>query len=261
MGNLNSNSGKRILVVGPSWVGDMVMAQSLFKLLRHQQPSAHITVMAPAWSQALINRMPEIDVGIESPFDHGDLKLVERWRFGRQLSERFDTAYVLPNSFKSALVTYFARIPARIGWQGEYRNMLLTDCRKLDPSQYPLMVERFMALALDRSAKLPAIDRPALLTDSETATTVAASLGVARTERALALCPGAEFGDAKQWPLEHYAKLCDLAVESGWQVWILGSPNDQEAGEQVVLAVSEPNRASCFDLTGKTNLDQAIDLL
>jgi len=237
------------------------MAQSLLTLLRHQLPDAHITVMAPAWSRALLERMQEVDASIESPFGHGDLKLIARWKLGRQLAGRFDTAYILPNSFKSALVPFFARIPRRVGWQGELRNLLLTDCRKLDASQYPLMVERFVALAVDRSERLPVFERPALQTNPGQAAATATMLGIERTEQVLALCPGAEFGDAKQWPVQHYARLSDIVIKAGWQVWILGSPNDREAGNQVVSSVSESNRSSCFDLTGKTSLDQVIDLL
>jgi len=261
MNNSDSNPGNRLLIVGPTWVGDMVMAQSLLTLLRQQQPDAHITVMAPAWSRALIERMPEVDAGIGSPFGSGDLKLIARWKLGRQLSGQFDTAYILPNSYKSALLPFFARIPKRVGWQGEMRNALLTDCRKLDVTRYPLMVERFVALALNEGEKLPVINRPALQADAGQAAATISSLGIEKAERVLALCPGAEFGDAKQWPLRHYARLCDLAVGAGWQVWILGSNNDRQAGNEVLSAVSESNRSCCFDLTGKTSLNQAIDLL
>jgi heptosyltransferase-2 len=261
MKNITPNKAKRLLIVGPSWVGDMVMAQSLLKLLRRQQPDVTITVMAPAWSRALIDRMPEVDTDIESPFGHGEVSLARRWRLGRQLAGQFDVAYVLPNSFKSALVPFFAGIPRRIGWQGELRNALLNDCRSLDTVRYPLMVERFVALALREGEALPAYDRPKLQTDSRQAEAVAVRLGVRCSGRVLAICPGAEFGDSKQWPLEHYAELCNLAVRAGWQVWILGSPNDREAGSRVLSAVMDASRTHCFDLTGKTSLADVIDLL
>lgn len=257
----NGNATGRLLVVGPSWVGDMVMAQSFLRLLRQQHPDAHLAVMAPAWSRALIQRMPEVDSSIESPFAHGDLSLGGRWKLGRQLAGRFDVAYILPNSFKSALAPFFAGIPRRVGWQGEHRNLLLTDCRKLDPVRYPLMVERFVALAVAAHQELPAYQAPRLISDRETALAAAASLGIEPGERVLALCPGAEFGDAKQWPLEHYAQLADFAVKDGWQVWVLGSSNDREAGRHILGAVETASQPHCVDLTGKTSLGQAIDLL
>ncbi|CAM5231065.1 hypothetical protein SSTU70S_02741 [Stutzerimonas stutzeri] len=64
-------------------------------------------------------------------------------------------AILLPNSLKSALVPFFAGIPKRTGWRGEMRFGLLNDIRKLDKQRYPLMIERFMALAFEPDAELP----------------------------------------------------------------------------------------------------------
>ena len=67
-----------LLVVGPSWVGDMVMAQSLFKKLKQRSPETPIDVLAPAWSEALTARMPEVRRSIVMPLGHGQLQLRER---------------------------------------------------------------------------------------------------------------------------------------------------------------------------------------
>ena len=98
----------KILVVGASWVGDMLMAQSLFILLKRTRPDCHITVLAPAWTKPLLERMPEVDESLVLPFDHGELKLGARRRFGKSLaSVGYTHAIVLPNSFKSALIPRF----------------------------------------------------------------------------------------------------------------------------------------------------------
>ena len=89
-----------ILVVGPSWVGDMVMAQSLYKLLKHREPDAAIDVLAPAWSLPLLERMPEVRRGIELKAGHGELALGARRALGRSLGGRYDRAIVLPRSWK-----------------------------------------------------------------------------------------------------------------------------------------------------------------
>ena len=252
---------RRILVVGPSWVGDMVMAQALISLLRHKRPDAHITVMAPAWSRALVNRMPEVDASLDSPFGHGELALLRRYRLGSRLRGRFDVAIILPNSFKSALIPYFANIPVRVGWRGEHRNLILTDCRKLDPRRHPLMVQRFVALGVEPGNDQPGYTRPCLDVDREAALTTAGQLGLEVGERVLAVCPGAEFGESKQWPAAHYARLCELAASAGWHVWILGSANDQVTAAQLLSLVGESAGSTMTDLTGNTSLDQAIDLL
>ena len=96
---------KKILVVGPAWVGDMVLAQSLFKVLKQQFPEAIVDVLAPAWTEPVLARMPEVRHSHNLPCRHGELKLVERYRIGRRLrDECYDWAIVLPNSFKAALI-------------------------------------------------------------------------------------------------------------------------------------------------------------
>ena len=123
----------KILVVGPSWVGDMMMAQSLYRTLRARYPQAIIDVMAPAWCRPLLSRMPEVNEAIPMPLGHGALAIGERRKLGHSLRERrYDRAYVLPNSFKSALVPFFANTPLRTGWRGEMRYGLLNDARVLE---------------------------------------------------------------------------------------------------------------------------------
>ena len=95
---------QKILIIGPSWVGDTVMAQSLFKLIKLRNPSAILDVLAPAWTFSLLGCMPEIANTIEIPITHGELKLRIRYQLAKQLRARaYDQAIVLPNSFKSAM--------------------------------------------------------------------------------------------------------------------------------------------------------------
>src|SRR5260221_12189945 len=107
-----------ILVVGPSWVGDMVMAQSLFIRLKQRAPDVAIDVLAPGWSLPLIARMPQVRAGVEMPLGHGALGLGERRRIGQALrDQRYTQTIVLPGSWKSALVPFFADIPRRSGYR------------------------------------------------------------------------------------------------------------------------------------------------
>ena len=137
----------KILVVGPSWVGDTVLAQPLFKLLHARHPRLALDVLAPRWTFSLLERMPEVRQAIESPFAHGELKLGERRRLGHALrAERYDQAIVLPNSFKSALVPFFADIRIRTGYLAELRHWILTDARRLDGKRLTQMAQRYAAL-------------------------------------------------------------------------------------------------------------------
>jgi len=144
-----------VLIVAPSWVGDMVMAQSLFKVLKAQDAGRAIDVLAPGWTLALLERMPEVRDAIEMPLGHGQLQLLTRRRLGISLrAAGYEQAILLPNSFKSALLPYWARIPVRTGYVGELRQWLLTDCRKLDRQRLTQTVQRFVALGLPDGAAL-----------------------------------------------------------------------------------------------------------
>ncbi|MCE7897431.1 MAG: lipopolysaccharide heptosyltransferase II, partial [Gammaproteobacteria bacterium PRO8] len=155
--------GERILVVGPAWVGDMVMAQSLFRLLRQRDPDARIDVVGPPWSVPLAARMPELREGIALDVAHGQLALGSRRRLGLELRARgHDRAIVLPRSLKAALLPWFARIPVRTGFAAEGRSWLLTDSRPLDRRVLDQTVKRFLALGLPPDAPLPEPPRPAL---------------------------------------------------------------------------------------------------
>ncbi len=251
---------KKILIVGPAWVGDMVMAQCLFKLLKQQNPQNVIDVLAPAWSMPLLARMPEVSTAIEMSLGHGQLNLTERYRIGKRLRDnKYDQAIVLPNSFKSALALWWAKIPRRTGWRGELRYFMLNDMRYLDKTRYPLMIERFMALGLERHEALPAVyPVPELhITPASQATALAHHQLVSPVRPVLALCPGAEFGPAKQWPENYYADIANTKLQEGWDVWIFGSPKDHEIAKKIQLATQQ----RAVNLAGKTTLEEAIDLL
>lgn len=251
---------RKILIVGPAWVGDMVMAQSLFKLLKEQHPTVVIDVLAPAWSLPLLERMPEVSSGIVMPLGHGQLGLRERYRLGKSLRERnYDQAIVLPNSFKSALVLFWAKIPQRTGWRGEMRWFVLNDLRYLDEKRYPLMIERFMALGLPAGASLKKeYPLPSLYSSADMQAKVLAKYNIKTSSRPiLALCPGAEFGPAKRWPEESYAEVANAKLAEGWDVWLLGSPKDVPVAEQIMQLTQQ----RCVNLTGRTNLVETVDLL
>jgi len=252
----------RILIVGPSWVGDMVMAQTLFQCLKQRHAECEIDVLAPEWSRPILERMPEVRQALSFPLGHGVLDLATRRKLGKSLAGQYDQAILLPNSLKSALVPFFAGIPVRTGWRGEMRFGLLNDIRKLDKARYPLMIERFMALAFEPGAELPQpYPRPALQIDAASRDAALGKFALELDRPVLALCPGAEFGEAKRWPAEHYAKVAELKIRAGWQVWIFGSKNDHAVGEDIRSRLIPGLREEVSNLAGETSLAEAIDLL
>lgn len=256
----------KILVIGPSWVGDMVMSQSLYISLKQQYPDAELHVMAPAWCCALLERMPEVDKAVVMPLGHGDFKLSERFRLGRQLArEGYHWAIVQPNSLKSALIPLFAGIKKRTGWKGESRYGLLNDLRS-NKTDFPLMVERYTALAyttteMKDSHCIPKLPWPTLLIDQENQHQALVELKLDKERPIVSLCPGAEFGPSKRWPEQHYAEVAKQQIEQGSQVWIFGSAKDIPVAEAIRHSLPAALQEHCHILAGKTSLHQAIDLM
>ncbi len=260
----NQNDQTKILIVAPAWVGDMVMAQSLFKILKKNQPNTQIDVLAPAWTYPLLALMPEVSQGILMPLGHGALGLGVRYRVAQSLKQaRYDEAIVLTNTWKSALVPFFARIPKRRGWRGEMRWGLLTDIRKLDKRARPLMIDRYAALGLDKNATLSDVPWPQLHVKPQVVESTLSQFSLEKKSEhpILILCPGAEGGDAKRWPTDHFAALANQKIKEGWQVWILGSPKDVLLAKKIQENIQASYVDHCINLTGKTSLDQAIHLL
>ena len=258
----------KMLVIGPSWVGDMMMSQSLYRTIKAIEPAAEIDVMAPAWCRPLLDRMPEVSRALPMPLGHGSLELGERRRLGVALRENhYQRAFVLPNSFKSALVPFFAKVPQRTGWRGEMRYGLLNDIRVLDKPAFPLMVQRYVALAYDAKQIHSAADLPQPLlwpqlrvTETEVAD-VSQAFALSAARPVIGFCPGAEFGPAKRWPHYHYAALAEKLIADGYQVVLFGSAKDHPAGEDIRAALTDSAQALCLNLAGKTSLDQAVVLI
>ena len=251
----------KILIVGPSWVGDSVISQSLFKVIKSNNKDSKIEVLAPEWTKDIFDRMKEVSKTILLPFDHGEIKLKDRVQLGKSLkNSNYDLSFVLPNSFKSSLVPFYADIPLRTGWRGEYRYFLLNDLRKLNELTYPRMVDRFIALGLKELDILPTNPPyPSLEVDIENLKRLSSQYGIDLNKPSIALCPGAEFGPAKRWPAYYYAKVAKEFLSKGWQILLLGSPNDISVGEQIEQDLDSKNLV--LNLIGKTKLVDAVDIL
>ena len=257
---------EKYLIIGPSWVGDMVMSQSLYITLKKQRPDMELHVMAPRWCLPLLARMPQVDQAIEMPLGHGDFKLAARWKLGRELKQnQYTQAIVLPNSLKSALIPFFAGIKKRTGWKGESRFGLLNDLRS-NKNTFPLMVQRYIALAFPRQQMRAAKDiqeipYPALLVDKAQQQTAIARLGINLDKPVLGLCPGAEFGPSKRWPEAHYAAIAKQWIADGGEVWVFGSQKDQPVANTIRQYLPDGLQTHCRLLAGNTSLTEAIDLL
>jgi heptosyltransferase II len=252
---------ERILVVAPSWVGDAILSEPLIALLREPYTEPIVDVLAPPWCAPAYARMRGIRQIIDNPFEHGRFDLAGRRRLAARLrGEAYSRAFVLPNSWKSALLPWLARIPRRIGYVGESRYGLLTEARRLDRRAMPRLVQRFAALATERGALASPPQSPVLVPDLANRAAALRGHGLTLKRPAAILCPGAEFGPSKRWPPTHFADLARRFLERGLQVWLVGSQNDRISTQAVLAAAGESAR-DIRDLAGHTDLGTAIDLL
>ena len=261
-GGSGALSRGRVLLIAPSWVGDAILSEPLVAALRQDEPADAVDVVAPPWCAPVYARMRGIGDILDAAAGHGALALGARRALGRRLREhRYRKAYVLPNTWKSALVPFFAGIPERIGYVGELRYGLLTDARPLDRKALPQLVARYAALARTRDASPATLSSaPRLVANDANLHAAMQALGLSRERPIAILCPGAEFGPAKRWPAEHFAQLCAQLAGDGYSVWIVGSPNDAAIAKAVLAALASP-APHVIDLTGRTDLGTAIDLM
>jgi len=251
---------KRILVVGPAWVGDMVMAQSLFIALKKQNTNVEINVLAPDWSIGLIERMPEVANAISLSVNHGKLEFKLRYKTGVELrNKNYDQAIITPRSLKAALVPFFAKIPQRTGYRGEYRYGLINDIRPLNKELLTQTVQRYVFLGNEskNDNSVPDLDFPRLNVNQSEIKKLLAKYKLKLDKPVLALLPGAEYGSSKQWPIKYFKELAKKVLDMGFQVWIMGSNKDKESGNKII----NENCPEHFNLCGKTTLVNVIDLL
>ena len=231
---------QRILVVSPNWIGDALMAQPLLARLREKRPGVQVHMLAPEWVAPVARRMPEVDEVIPVPFRHGALQLGSRWKLGRALKANdYREAIVLPNSWKAALVPFFADIPVRTGYVGEARYGLLNRLHRQPDRE----MRRHYARLGDapETEKLPDVR---LRVDPGQIAATRERFGIHGSYAVL--CPGAEYGPAKRWPY-----FAELAGRISMPVVLLGSPKDTSAAAGI----------GGTNLVGKTTLDEAIDLI
>jgi len=251
----------KILIFSPSWVGDMVMAQTLFKVLHQQYANLTLDVISPPWPYDLLQRMPEVNNHYKLELERGKLGWQARRQLANKLkSNHYDLAITMPITWKSALNGYWCGAPKRTGYLGEMRYGLLNDRRKLDKDKLPYMVQRYVYLGLDADARIPAlseIPQPKLSIDEKNVEVWRQKLALNKDKPLVALMPGAEFGPAKRWPTENYAEIAKDLIQKGCTVILLGSPKDFATAQEI----EQKSGCKLINLCGKTSLLDAMDLL
>ena len=244
----------KILIDYPTWIGDAVVAQSLLIFLKQKFPDCVIGVLIPAYLSSLFNLIPQADRLHQIQYRRGKLDLLYKFLFAKNISNMdYNLAILLRNSFKSALIPYFARIKERVGYAGECRSILLTKALKKEVNHS--IVEKFLYLGgrkVEEQYSYPNFSFEKLFLSY-----VASKFEISKKKKILILCPGAEYGESKRWPVEHYSQCALQMLKSNWDVYILGSEKDAA----LACEINNFCFGRCKNLAGKTSLYEACGIL
>ncbi len=216
------------LVIAPNWIGDAVMSLPFLRALRRAGPDDRVSVLARRGPAAIYRAEGSADeVLLRSSFV-ADVASLRRGRF--------DEAWLLPNSFRAALLAFGSGARRRIGYVADRRGPLLTD-RLPEPAGTAHQLRDYDAL-LAAHGIAPDADPPRLALPGPAARRAEAALAAAGLEGAgfVALCPGSAFAATKRWPAERYAGLADTLSGRGLPCVVLIGPGEGELGARVAAS-------------------------
>ena len=274
---------RRILVRGVNWLGDAVMTTPALLRLREKSPAAHITLLTPEKLGGLWLQHPAVTETISFAAGDSVFAVAKKLRAGK-----FDLALVLPNSPRSALETWLAGIPQRLGYSRPWRNFFLTQAiapraaavkmRKRSESEIRRLISQtpdprpqtpdsahqiheYLHLAAALGAN-PEPLPPQLFVAPEEMAMTKKKFGLEKiTQPVFGLNPGAEYGPAKRWPVERFiAAAREIQLRTNC-VWLLfGGQGDAVIINQIESAIGNPQSA-IYNLAGKTSLRELMSLL
>ena len=254
---------QRVVVRGPNWLGDLVMAAPAIRAIGDAWPESVVAVAVPAGFAPIVPLLDPRTVAV--PLEGRTGLRAVRAHASRLRDGNYDVAVLLTNSFGSALATRLAGIAERWGYRRDGRGALLT--RAIRPRKvrresthhadyYAALVE---ALGLPR----PTLELQALLPAAarDEALALLADKGWDTRTPLLACAPGAAYGAAKQWPPRYAAAVSAAWLADGGVIALVGSTADRSASQAVLAALPAPSAGTVFDLTGHTSLTALAGVL
>jgi heptosyltransferase-2 len=245
--NVSASSERRVLVVSPGWIGDASMCLPALQLFQAQHPDAEISVLCKQRLLSFWEMCPAVKrrIAIKGAL-RTSLEL---------LRGRFSAAYVLPNSFRSALLPWLAAVPERMGLAGHSRQALLT--RVVAPPQDVAQRHQAWEYAAVLAPGARALPAPQLQL-----TALVREIAKRNIERfprpVIGVMPGAARGPAKRWPAERFAEAAEtLRAEYGGSVIALGGIPD--LGDCVTVSLAIQGRVQNF--AGATTVPEWAALL
>jgi len=251
---------RRILIVRTDRIGDVLLSTPVIKALRDEYAHAHIAMMVSVYARAIVEGNPNLDEVII--YDKGGLH--KSWMssisFSRALKKKkFDLALILHPTNRAHLITYFAGIPRRIGYDRKL-GFLLTDkvehtkqLGEKHESEYALDLVRLLGIEpKDKNLFMP-IKKESV----EWVNGLFRQEGIKESDKLLAIHPGASC-PSKIWPNDRFALVADKLIEKhGFKVLIVAGPRDIAVAQKVIKNMRNP----AIDLAGKTSVSQLASLL
>lgn len=244
---------EKIIIFGPSWIGDMVMAQSLFINLLKRNKNVEIHLAAPEWSVGLCKKFPEINKVIPLSFKHGRLDLIKRILLSLELrKEKYTEAIYLVNTFKSVFSTLFSNIKVRTGYLGEFRYFFLNNIhRKKNEST----LQQFINLSIRADFPQPKQTFPKIEANKKNAFHFLKKNKIP-AKNLIVIAPGAEYGPAKRFPERKFTYLINKLLSEKFNVLLVGSEKDKQISKNISGTLK-----NVYDLTGKTTISEVIDII
>ncbi|MEE2906254.1 MAG: lipopolysaccharide heptosyltransferase II [Planctomycetota bacterium] len=226
----------RLMIIMPSWVGDVVMATPALRLLHAHYPSAEITAALRPGLAPLLGGLEDVHACIEIQ----PKGLIGPWQAGRAMaSTRPDAVILLPNSIRSALAARLSGTSVRIGFSRQGRARLLTEAVP-PPSTETVhtTLNDYLALAMAITGDTELDDRQPRLAVTESDTRAATAAMALDDGPFVVLVPGANRTD-KRWPTANFTQIAErLAHDHGLRVAIAGSPTEQPLVETILQSAN-----------------------
>ncbi|MBI4472830.1 MAG: lipopolysaccharide heptosyltransferase II [Acidobacteria bacterium] len=248
---------RKILIRGPNWIGDAVLAVPAMKALRARFPEAEITILVRPWVAGLFSSAPFIDRVWSEP---RPTSLSDWKRITRHIRvQDFDLAVLLPNSFESALMMYLSGIPNRVGYATDGRSWMLTNAvAPAGEARHQVFYYLDLVKSLSANVAEPSITIEATNEERANARKLLSAEGIPHDAQFMVLNPGAAYGSAKRWDTDRFGAVADaLASELRFAVAIIGSANERDVAETITIRLK--SRAAV--LSGKTSLETLIGVL
>lgn len=255
-------AGENILIRGTNWIGDAVMTIPAVNAVRNAFPQARVSLLAKPWLAEVYRLCPTLDeiILFHDPGSHSGI--TGKIRLANELKNlKFDTAILLQNAIEAAIITWWAGIPIRAGYNSDGRGLLLThSVQRTKAIRKVHQIEYYLEMV--KSLGCPSAGTDVHLQPGQEYDALAEQLsdahGIGRKGMLIGVAPGATYGPAKRWYSERFADVADRLIdEFSTQIILFGSKDDRESADHV----QQHSRYPLINLAGKTNLKEAIAIM